>query len=91
MTKQEFIRLMNIAGDACITLVSANSSRTRYTVGTTDLTTKYIQDKLSRVSNLVLTEDTVLLFCWDTDSFRTIDPARVIRIEPLNELIPNSV
>lgn len=91
MTKEEFIRQMNVAGDACITLVSANSSRTRYTVATADLTTKYIQDKLRRVSNLVITEDTVLLFCWDTDSFRTIDPSRVTRIEPLSDIIPNSV
>lgn len=87
MHKQEFIRRMNIAGDACVTFTAAKSGKPRYTIATTELTTAYIADKLQRVSNLEVSPDTILVFCWDTDSFKSIDPRRVTKIEPLNTIM----
>lgn len=89
-TKQEMINKMNIAGDACIHFKAAISGKDKYVVGTVDFTTKYIADKLENLKTTKpKSEDSVLIFSWDTDSFKQIDPSTVTRIEPLNQMIQN--
>lgn len=89
-SKSEFENLMDNAGDACIHFVSSVSGKEKYTVGTMDFSTKYIKEKLCNLkTNKPKAENCVLIFSWDTDSFKQIDPLTVIRVEPLSHMIPN--
>jgi hypothetical protein len=81
MTKDELINLVNEFGDATITYRSVESKKLKYNVCTLDFSTPYILTKSNRAKE---TEDTVLLFCWDSDSFRLIRPANVTSVLPLS-------
>jgi len=81
MNKEVFTKLMRQYGDAYVTYVSPNSKKEKFNVATTDLDNEYIK---SKPLSLTLDEEKTLLFCWDTDSYRQIDPAAVIRVEPLS-------
>jgi hypothetical protein len=80
MNKSVFIKLMRKYGDAYVTYVSPNSKKEKFNVGTIDVDNDYIKGKNMNFSP---DENKVVLFCWDTDSFRQIDPETVIRVEPL--------
>lgn len=80
MDKSVFIKLMKSYGDAYVTYISPNSKKEKFNVGTIDLDNAYIQ---SKETGIVPDEDKVLMFCWDTDSYRQIDPNTVIRVESL--------
>jgi hypothetical protein len=84
--KEKFKDKVKQAGDAVITYRSTNSRKLKYNVCTLDFTTPYIQKKHNRAKE---TEDTVLLFCWDTDSYRLLRPANVTTIVPLNSILRN--
>ena len=86
MEKEKFKDKVKQAGDAVITYRSTNSRKLKYNVCTLDFTTPYIQKKHNRAKE---TEDTVLLFCWDTDSYRLLRPANVTSIVPLNSILRN--
>ena len=86
MEKEKFKDKVKQAGDAVITYRSTNSRNLKYNVCTLDFTTPYIQKKHNRAKE---TEDTVLLFCWDTDSYRLLRPANVTTIVPLNSILRN--
>jgi hypothetical protein len=89
-TKEEFVKQLDIAGDACIHFISAISGKEKYVVGTMDFTTKYIDEKFKKLkSSKPKAEGSVLIFSWDTDSFKQVDPATVLKIEPLNQMILN--
>ena len=66
MKKEELARLVDEYGDAVITYRSENSNKLKYNVCTLDFSTPYIQNKKNRAKE---SEKTLLLFCWDTDSF----------------------
>jgi hypothetical protein len=80
MTKDELINTVKEFGDATITYRSLESNKLKYNVCTLDFSTPYIQDKSNRARE---TEDTVLMFCWDADSFRLIRPSSVTSVAPL--------
>jgi hypothetical protein len=80
MKKDELIRAVEEFGDATITYRSLNSKKLKYNVCTLDFSTPYVASKSNRTRE---TEDTVLLFCWDTDSFRLIRPDTVTSVVPL--------
>lgn len=80
MTKDELIHLVSEYGDATITYRSLESKKLKYDVCTLVFSTPYIANKKNRA---VETEDTVLMFCWDSDSFRLIRPASVTSVQPL--------
>jgi hypothetical protein len=86
MTKDDFKRKIDDAGDAVITYKSKNSRRSKYNICTRDFTTPYIANKRNRAKEA---HDTVLLFCWDTDSYRLLMPRNIISIVPLNRIIKN--
>ena len=86
MEKEKFKDKVKQAGDAVITYRSTNSRKLKYNGCTLDFTTPYIQKKHNRAKE---SEDTVLLFCWDTDSYRLLRPANVTTIVPLNSILRN--
>ena len=86
MTKDEFKRTVSQHGDAIITYRSANSGKLKYNVCTLDFSTPYIQGKRNRAKE---DSNNVLLFCWDTDSYRLLRPANVTSIVPLSSILQN--
>ena len=86
MKKDEFIRTVSDCGDAIITYRSTNSRKLKYNVCTLDFDNKYIQSKKNRAKE---TKDSVLLFCWDTDSYRLLQPKNVTSIQPSSSILRN--
>ena len=86
MKKAEFIRTVTNCGDAVITYRSTNSRKLKYNVCTLDFDNKYIQSKKNRAKE---SADTVLLFCWDTVSYRLLMPKNVTNIQPLSSILRN--
>jgi hypothetical protein len=86
MKKEEFIQQVDKCGDAIITYRSQNSRRLKYNVCTLNFDNKYIQSKRNRARP---NEKQVLLFCWDTDSYRLLMPENVTSIVPLQAILKN--
>ena len=86
MDKERFKDKVRECEDAIITYRSTNSRKLKYNVCTLNFTTPYIKEKHNRAKE---TKDTVLLFCWDTDSYRLLRPANVTSIVPLNSILKN--
>jgi len=84
--KEELARLVDEYGDAVITYRSENSNKLKYNVCTLDFSTPYIQQKKNRAKE---SEQTLLLFCWDTDSFRLLKPQNVTSVVPLASVLRN--
>ncbi len=84
--KQELAQIVHEYGDAVITYRSAHSKKLKYNVCTLDFSTPYIQDKRNRAKE---TDETLLLFCWDTDSYRLLRPANVSSVVPLSSILRN--
>lgn len=86
MKKEELAELVNDYGDAIITYRSENSNKLKYNVCTLDFSTPYIQSKKNRAK---ASEETLLLFCWDTDSYRLLKPNNVTSVVPLSSVLQN--
>ena len=86
MKKQELANLVAEYGDAIITYRSEKSRKLKYNVCTLDFSTPYIQKKKNRAKE---TASTLLLFCWDTDSYRLLRPANVSSVVPLSSVLKN--
>lgn len=86
MKKEELKELVTDYGDAVITYRSENSKKLKYNVCTLDFSTPYIQEKKSRAKE---TDETLLLFCWDTDSYRLLKPQYVTSVVPLSAILKN--
>ena len=86
MKKQELTALVTEYGDAIITYRSENSKKLKYNVCTLDFSTPYIQSKKNRAKE---TSDTLLLFCWDTDSYRLLKPFNITSVVPLASILKN--
>ena len=86
MKKDELASLVNEYGDAIITFRSENSRKLKYNVCTADFSTPYIQSKKNRVKE---SDETLLLFCWDTDSYRLLKPKNVTSVVPLASVLRN--
>lgn len=86
MKKEELARLVDEYGDAVITYRSENSNKLKYNVCTLDFSTPYVQQKKNRAKE---SEQTLLLFCWDTDSFRLLKPQNVTSVVPLASVLKN--
>jgi len=85
--KEELAQVVEDYGDAVITYRSENSKKLKYNVCTLDFSTPYIQQKKNRATE---SGDTLLLFCWDTDSYRLIKPKNVTSVVPLSSVLKNS-
>lgn len=84
MTKNGLKSLLHEYGDAIITFRSLNSNKLKYNVCTLEFDCEYIQSKRNKVRE---DADTLLLFCWDTDTFRLIRPANVTSVIPLSKAL----
>lgn len=87
MLRNELIRRVEECGDAIITYRSTNSRKWKYNVCTLDFSTPYIQNKKNKA---VQTPDTILFFCWDTDSFRLLNFNNVKNVVPLSSILKNN-
>jgi hypothetical protein len=80
---------MDIAGDAIITYRSPVSKKLKYNVCTLEFDScVYIQEK-NKKKNINVKEGHMLLFCWDTDSFRQINITAVTNVQPLGTILRN--
>ena len=86
MKKEDLAKLVTEYGDAIITYRSENSKKLKYNVCTTDFSTPYIQSKKNRAKE---SDRTLLLFCWDTDSYRLLKPDNVTSVVPLSSVLKN--
>ena len=86
MKKDEFKNSVKNCGDAVITYRSTNSRKIKYNVCTLDFDNKYIRSKKNRARE---SNDNVLLFCWDTDSYRLLKPSDVTSIVHLGTILKN--
>jgi hypothetical protein len=84
--KEELAQVVEEYGDAVITYRSENSNKLKYNVCTLDFSTPYIQQKKNRAKE---TTETLLMFCWDTDSYRLIKPKNVTSVVPLASVLRN--
>lgn len=87
MKKEELTHLMGLYGDAVITYRSQNSNKLKYNVCTLEFSIDYIQKKKNRAKE---TDDTLLMFCWDTDSFRLMKPKNITSVVPLASILKNN-
>lgn len=87
MKKEELAQVVEDYGDAVITYRSENSKKLKYNVCTLDFSTPYIQQKKNRATE---SADTLLMFCWDTDSYRLIKPKNVTSVVPLSSVLKNN-
>jgi len=85
--KEELTQIVEEYGDAIITYRSENSKKLKYNVCTLDFSTPYVQQKKNRAKE---SDDTLLLFCWDTDSYRLIKPRNVTSVVPLSAVLKNT-
>jgi hypothetical protein len=82
---------MESAGDAVITYRSPVSKKLKYNVCTLEFDScEYIKEK-NKKKNITVKEDCILLFCWDTDSFRQINIEAVTNIQPLSTILRNRI
>ena len=86
MNKEALAKLVTEYGDAIITYRSENSKKLKYNVCTLDFSTPYIQNKKNRAKG---SDGTLLLFCWDTDSYRLLKPDNVTSVVPLSSVLQN--
>ena len=84
--KQELKELVTEYGDAVITYRSAKSKKLKYNVCTLDFSTPYIKQKRNRAKE---SWDTLLLYCWDTDSYRLLRPESIVSVVPLSSILKN--
>jgi hypothetical protein len=86
MKKEDLAALVTKYGDAIITYKSENSKKLKYNVCTLDFSTPYIQQKTNRAKE---SPETLLLFCWDTDSYRLLKAGNVTSVIPLSSILKN--
>jgi hypothetical protein len=86
MKKDRLKMVVEEYGDAIITYRSTNSNKLKYNVCTLDFDNDFIQSKNNRAEE---TEDTLLMFCWDTESYRLMKPAQVTSVVPLSSVLKN--
>ena len=86
MKKEDLAKLVTDYGDAIITYRSENSKKLKYNVCTIDFSTPYIQTKKNRAKE---SARTLLLFCWDTDSYRLLKPDNVTSVVPRSSVLKN--
>jgi hypothetical protein len=86
MKKETLKDLVQEYGDAIITYRSENSNKLKYNVCTLDFSTDYIKSKKNRAKE---DENTLLLFCWDTDSYRLLKTEKIQNVVSLASVLQN--
>ena len=84
MKMSVFCKLMEEYGDAYVTYISPVSKKEKFNVATMDLDNKYIKSKPKPPKIDKRDTDKVLLFCWDTDSWKVLDVRAILRVTSLS-------
>jgi hypothetical protein len=82
--KEEVQKKVMAVGDAVITYRSKNSNKLKYNVCTLDFDNSYIKSKVRKAEE---SEDTILFFCWDTDSYRLLRPEYITKVVALTSIL----
>lgn len=86
MKKEQIRRSLARSGDSIVNYRSVNSKKLKYVVCTTDFDNEYIQSKSCPKEQ----ENRILVFCWDSDTFKQLNTNLVTSIEPLNKVLKES-
>lgn len=86
MKKEELKERLTEYGDAVITYRSVNSKKLKYNVCTLDFNNEHIQSKKNRAEE---DNSSLLMFCWDCDSYRLMKAENVKSIVPLSKILKN--
>lgn len=84
LKKEEVIKKVEAAGDAVIMYKSQNSHKIKYNVCTLDFDSEYIKSKPNKTKP---SEDDIVFFCWDTDSYRMLKIDLITGIVPLSRFL----
>ena len=84
MTKEEVRSKILEADDAIVTYRSQNSNKLKYNVVTLNLNCEYLKAKRCKALE---SKDTVVVFSWDTDSFKILKPNSITHIVPLSNML----
>ena len=83
MRKEQIRNSLSHYGDAIVNYRSINSKKLKYVVCTTDFDNDYISSKTKPREQA----DRILVFCWDSDSFKQLNTKLVTSVEPLNKVL----
>ncbi len=88
MNKEDLRKKIEEAGDAIVTYKGQESNKLKYNVVTVDFSTEYIKSKRTHAQE---TDNTVLTWAWDTDSYRLLSAESVTSVVPLASVLKNHV
>lgn len=80
--------LLDTNGDSTVTYRSSQSNKLRYCVCTTDFNNPHIRRFAKPISEVK--ENEVLVFCWDSDSFRKLNAEATTSVVPLANTLRNN-
>lgn len=83
MKKEQIRRSLRINGESIVNYRSLNSKKLKYIVCTLDFNNPYIRTK-SRPKEQ---PDRILVFCWDSDTFKQLNADLITSVEPLNKAL----
>jgi hypothetical protein len=96
MQRKTFVAKLIDAGDGYLNYIGSESTKLKYYIGTLNFKTKYVRDKfvekfgkeppsIKSVKND--NSERLLVFCWDLDDFKSINPEKIISITPLSAVL----
>lgn len=88
MNKEDLRRKILEAGDAIVTYRGEQSNKVKYNVVTLDFNNEHIKQRKTHATE---TDNTVLAWAWDTDSFRQVRADLVVSVVPLANVLKNDV
>lgn len=86
MRKENIRRSLEKYGDSIVNYRSVNSKKLKYVVCTTDFDNRYIESKARPREQ----ENRILVFCWDSDTFKQLNTNLITSIEPLGKVVRES-
>jgi len=86
VTKPELLSKIKECEDAIVSYRSSVSQKLKYNVVTLNFYNDYIQSKTLKVTE---EDDTLLVFSWDSDSFKLLKVDSVTTVVPLSSYLKN--
>ena len=83
MRKEQIRRTLSSYGESVVNFRSVKSKKLKYVVCTTDFDNPHILSKNVPIEQA----NRILVFCWDSDSFKQLNTHLVTSIEPLNRVL----
>jgi hypothetical protein len=83
MKKEQIRNIIIKNGESIVNFRSSNSKKLKYVVCTTDFDNPYIRSKKIPGEQ----SDKILVFCWDSDSFKQLNTELVTSVEPLDKVL----